>query len=327
MLEHGGGIGAASRAYGIPREAWLDLSTGINPCGWQPPSVPDAIWLRLPEEDDGLEQAAGSYYGTRHLLPVAGSQAAIQALPRIRPKGRVGLVSPSYAEHRHAWHSAGHHVIDLSEEEIESNLDLIEVLVICNPNNPDGCIYPRERLLSWHRALTAKGGWLVLDEAFIDPHPEGSLAPLAPRLGLIVLRSLGKFFGLAGARVGFVMAEASLLERLRDMLGPWTVSGPSRWVAVRALGDTAWHEVARARLSTAAFRQRRLLQAAGIEVRGDCLLFCYCVHEQAEWIADSLARQGILVRCFRNESALRFGLPGRESEWDRLGEALKSLRL
>ena len=84
MLEHGGRLLQAVRRYGLPRERWLDLSTGINPNAWQGAPLPVASWNRLPEEEDGLLEASQSYYDAPSLLPVCGSQAAIQALPKLR---------------------------------------------------------------------------------------------------------------------------------------------------------------------------------------------------------------------------------------------------
>ena len=236
MLEHGGKLLAAAARYGIEPASWLDLSTGINPAGWPVPSIPPAVWQRLPEQEDGLVDAAAAYYGSAGVLPVAGSQAAIQALPRLRDACRVGVPHPAYAEHAHAWRAAGHAVVAW---DAAMGVDALDVLVLVHPNNPGGQIYARAELLDWHARLAVRGGWLLVDEAFIDATPEASLAGLCPRPGLIVLRSLGKFFGLAGARVGFVLAEPAVLGALEARLGPWAVSAPSRWVARAALADTA----------------------------------------------------------------------------------------
>ncbi|KVW95617.1 threonine-phosphate decarboxylase CobD, partial [Thiobacillus denitrificans] len=248
MLEHGGRLLAAAERYGIEPADWLDLSTGINPAGWPVPPIPAAVWQRLPEAEDGLVSAAAAYYGSACVLPVAGSQAAIQALPWLRAAYRVGVPHPAYAEHAHAWRAAGHTVTAWQPEQ---GVGALDVLVLVHPNNPGGQTYHRADLLAWHAELAARGGWLLVDEAFIDATPEASLSADCPREGLIVLRGLGKFFGLAGARVGFVLAEPALLDALEARLGPWAVSAPSRWVARAALADTAWQQAARAALLAA----------------------------------------------------------------------------
>ncbi len=176
MLEHGGRVRAAAQRYGIPESDWLDLSTGINPNGWPVPAVPQEIWQHLPQDDDELHAAAQSYYGTSRLLAVAGSQAAIQALPRLRPPARVALVAPSYAEHAHAWLRHGHQVMPMSAAEILDIGDSVQVAVIVNPNNPSGKLFHRDELLRLHERLAARGGWLIVDEAFMDATPEHSLA-------------------------------------------------------------------------------------------------------------------------------------------------------
>lgn len=326
MLEHGGARRAAAARYGIPLGDWLDLSTGINPQGWPVPTVPAEVWRRLPEDEDGLESAAAAYYGTESLLPTAGTQAAIQALPLLREPGRVGVLSPSYAEHAHAWRRAGHRLELLPAENVDAAVDRLDALVLVHPNNPTGVRFPLESLLDWRSRLAARGGWLVVDEAFVDVNPAESLAIRAGLPGLIVLRSLGKFFGLAGARVGFVLAEPGLLERLRELLGPWTVSGPSRWVATQALCDRDWQAEARGRLDRAGNRLADLLGRQGLPAAGGTCLFQWAPLPEAAFWQDALARRGILVRRFTDPAGLRFGLPDGEPAWRRLELALAGVR-
>ena len=326
MLEHGGALRAAAARHGIPFDDWLDLSTGINPQGWPVPATPALVWQRLPETDDGLETAAADYYGCPNLLPVAGSQAAIQALPLLCPPGRVGVLVPSYAEHAYAWERAGHQVDRLDAGALDAGVERLDVLVLVNPNNPTGLRFEPATLLDWRARLAARGGWLVVDEAFIDATPAESLAVHTSLPGLIVLRSLGKFFGLAGARVGFVLGEPALLERLADRLGPWTVSGPGRWVAARALADRAWQEQMRITVARSGNRLADLLRRQGLPVAGGAGLFQWVPMPEAGFWQDALARRGILVRRFADPPGLRFGLPGTEPAWRRLELALAGVR-
>ncbi|OGI42136.1 MAG: threonine-phosphate decarboxylase [Candidatus Muproteobacteria bacterium RBG_16_64_11] len=325
MLEHGGRLREASVRYGIALERWLDLSTGINPCGWPVPAVPAAAWSHLPEDEDGLDEAVHSYYGTRALLTVAGSQAAIQSLPQLRAPCHVGVLHPGYAEHAQAWRRAGHAVTPVGTKELDDAVPRSDVLVLIHPNNPTGARFSPDQLLDWHAQLAACGGWLIVDEAFMDATPEHSLAPYCPRPGLIVLRSLGKFFGLAGARVGFVLAEPLWLERLRAQLGPWTVATPSRWLAVQALRDRAWQEKARRRLEADGERLATLLRRHGLAPAGGCALFQWVCTPRAVVMHEHLARRGILTRLFEEPPSLRFGLPGTEPDWLRLEAALAGM--
>ncbi len=325
MLEHGGGILAAAARYGIPAQDWLDLSTGINPLGWPVPPVPSDCWRRLPEAEDGLVAAARAYYGASALLPVAGSQAALQALPLLRAPSTVGVLAPTYAEHPQAWERAGHRLKFLDAAAIDGAVDGLDVLVLANPNNPTGECFPRERLEGWLKRLAGRGGWLAVDEAFMDATPEASLASLAGAPGLVVLRSLGKFFGLAGARVGFVLAWPELLSQLEERLGPWSVAGPARWAASRALADFPWQEKARDDLLGASQRLAATLSRHGLNPAGGTALFQWVPTPAAVPIQDRLARQGIWVRRFASPSALRFGLPGSTEAWRRLEAALESL--
>jgi cobalamin biosynthetic protein CobC len=280
----------------------------------------------LPEVDDGLELAAADYYGSGQLLPVAGSQAAIQALPRLRSRCRIGVLSPGYAEHAAAWLAAGHEVVALATADIEARLPELDVLLLINPNNPTAECFDSGQLLAWQRQLAERGGWLVVDEAFIDATPVQSLVPQAGREGLIVLRSLGKFFGLAGARVGFVFASPGLLSALAERLGPWSLSGPSREAARLALDDRAWQSATRERLVSESQRLARILRTSGLSPVSGTALFQYCPEPQAARLHVWLARQGILTRLFNDPPALRFGLPGSEAEWQRLQRILTQWR-
>ncbi len=325
MLEHGGQIRAAAARYGITVESWLDLSTGINPIPFVPPEIPLAAWARLPQEQDSLGEAATRCYGTADLLPVSGSQAAVQLLPRLRSRCRAGVLHPGYAEHAHAWRSAGHEVKELCADEIAAQVDNLDVLVLMQPNNPTGEVFTHAQLGEWHACLAARGGWLIVDEAFIEASMQTSFASPQMPHGLIVLRSLGKFFGLAGARVGFVLAHAELLGHMHTALGPWSVAGPSRCVAQAALLDSAWQATTRERLLQDGRRLAQLLGDADLPPAGGCGLFQWVQTEQAEAIHQQLAQRGILTRLFTQPRSLRFGLPGSAAEWNRLGTALKQV--
>ncbi len=322
MLEHGGQTRAAAARYGIALGNWLDLSTGINPIPFEPPPVPPDAWGRLPQEQDGLEEAAAAYYGTLDVLPVAGSQAAIQALPRLRDCIRAGVLAPGYIEHAQAWRNAGHEVVNINADEINTHLEEISVLVLMNPNNPTGAAFALEQLREWHGRLAEHDGWLIVDEAFIEATKMSSMAQAQMPQGLIVLRSMGKFFGLAGARVGFVLARTALRNALREALGPWALSGPSRFVAQAALRNRAWQAATRERLLQDGVRLAQLLHAAGLPPAGGCELFQWVPTKQAETIHRQLAQRGILTRYFAEPGSLRFGLPGSEADWGRLRATL-----
>lgn len=327
MLNHGGKLGQAQAQYGIPLSDWLDLSTGISPRGWRVPEVPARAWARLPEDDDELEQTARRYYNAASLLPVAGSQAAIQTLPRLRRRCRVGVVSPTYNEHAHAWRLNGHDVVELNRDDISAQLDTLDVLVLVNPNNPTGDIVARQQCVLWHERLAARGAWLIVDEAFMDATPQNSIAEYAHLPGLIVLRSIGKFFGLAGARAGFVLAAAPLLQQLQSLIGPWALSGATRYVVGHALADTDWQTSTRRSLLADGTRLQSLLLQNGIVPSGGTAYFQWVKTPSAFDIYEQLARQGILIRYWGEPGSVRFGLPGTQAQWQRLSTALASLRV
>lgn len=325
-LLHGGDLDGARAAFPGAPEPWVDLSTGINPWPYPLPPVRPEAWNRLPGrgEEAALLSAAAACYGAPSADVVAaasGSQALIQLLPRLRTPGRVAVLGPTYAEHARCWALAGHDV------RMVEGVEEADVLVIVNPNNPDGRRWPAARLLELAEAQQARGGWLVVDEAFADMRPEDSLAAHAGKPGLVILRSFGKFFGLAGLRLGIALAPAGLAAALREAIGPWAVSGPGLAIATAALGDRHWIEATRRRLAAAAAELDRLLEGAGLRVAGGTELFRLVGDPRASALYRALGEAGILVRRFeRRPDWLRFGLPGAAEDWQRLGVALAAER-
>jgi cobalamin biosynthesis protein CobC len=325
LAEHGGCLQRAAALYRIPLPRWMDLSTGINPQGWPVDRIPQEVFARLPEEEDGLIEVMRGYFGTQDVLAVAGSQSAIAALPCLRSPGRVAVRVPTYSEHAKAWQKAGHTVIAIDEnDDIDTILDTLDSLVVVNPNNPTGKILSADQLLRWHERIARHDGWLVVDEAFVDADPDASVACHAGK-SLIVLRSLGKFWGLAGARVGFVLGASDLLAGMRECLGPWHVSNPARWIAKGALADAAWIAQTRARLHQDNGRLHMLLKSHGLLSRGACPLFRWIPTQNVALLFDAFARQGILIRALPQLGGVRFGLPGPEPEWTRLEAALGNI--
>jgi cobalamin biosynthetic protein CobC len=319
MLEHGGNLRQATARFG--RSDWLDLSTGINPQWYPAPALAPDVWHRLPEADPDLEAAACACYGAARMLAVAGTQAAIQALPRLRPPSRVTVAAPSYAEHAHHWGCHGHVLQQVAYADLDAAVPGCDVLVVCNPNNPTGALVAPATLLDWAGQLAARGGWLVVDEAFGDTIPEASVCHSgAP--GLIVLRSVGKFFGLAGLRLGFVAAEPAVLGGLAELLGPWTISRAAQQVATAALRDRAWQHAMRKQLQASGERLQRLLRVRGIVSSGTAL-FQWWPEPRAEQFWRHMAERGIWVRLFVHAArGIRLGLPPDEAGWQRLANAL-----
>ena len=323
---HGGDIHWAERVFGRPPNSWLDLSTGINPFPYPVDGLPVTAWTQLPDTgvDRALREAAARYYraGDPALVVAApGSQALIQWMPRLRAPSQVAVVGPTYCEHARAWAGAGHSVTTIVDVDMAG--PGVDVLVVTNPNNPDGRVCPPRRLMEVADWLSGRGGLLLVDEAFADLDPAKSVAAYAGTPGLVVLRSFGKFFGLAGLRLGFGLAAPALIDSLRDALGPWAVSGPAAQIAERALRDTEWIAATRVRLTKGAARLDALLRNAGLTVVGGTGLFRLVAGVTAPDLFAHLARRGILVRHFPDRPDwLRFGQPGDDGGYARLAEAL-----
>ncbi len=325
FLRHGGDLDAARAAFPDAPEPWIDLSTGINPWPYPLPPVPPDAWTRLPtpKAEAALRAAAAAAYGApspEHVAAAPGSQALIQLLPRLFPgKARVAVLGPTYAEHARCWALAGHEALEVAEP-VEA-----DVVVVVNPNNPDGRTLAPDALLALAARQAARGGWLVVDEAFADVVPGASVAPFCDRPGLVVLRSFGKAYGLAGLRLGFLLAEPGLALRTRESVGPWAVAGPGLSVARTALSDVAWMDAARRRLAGGAARLDAILEAGGLVVVGGTPLFRLAEAGDAAGVSERLGRAGLLVRPFVcNSRWLRFGLPVDRNAEHRLAKALGS---
>jgi cobalamin biosynthetic protein CobC len=326
-IAHGGGITAAAARYGGRPEDWLDLSTGISPFAAVLPDIPTRAWHRLPDDHLVVEarQAARGYYRSGEILPlpVPGTQSVIQLLPRLLDgQQRVAILGPTYGEYERALRAAGCEV-DLVDG-VDGISDDHALVVIVNPNNPDGRICQPDSLLALSQRMAARGALLVVDEAFGDSVPEASVAAaVAGHPNLIVFRSFGKFFGLAGLRLGFVIAAPPFLDRFESLLGPWAVSGPALSIAASLLrSDT---EPMRRAVVARGNALRDVLERVGLRVRGGTALFWLVDDEAAAALHAHLCAHHILVRKFDYAPRwLRFGATADATGDLRLAEALLS---
>lgn len=321
MRDHGGDLDRAKQIFGEGN--WLDLSTGINARPYPVDSLPDHAWSTLPTRSDlaALEAVAAQLYATGgQVVALGGAQAAIQLVPRLRQPGRACVVGPTYNEHSAALHAQGWQVTIVSDPEEAAGADLLTVV---NPNNPDGRRWSPEALF----ALRDRVGLLIVDESFADTEDRLSVAPLIKdaETRMVVLRSFGKFFGLAGVRLGFALTGAALADQLRSMAGPWAVSGPAIAIGTRALADADWHRHTCERLEQDAQRLDALARRAGWGLIGGTPLFRTYDTPHAKAAQEHLARRHIWSRIFPySETWLRLGLPGEPEAWAKLEAGLSA---
>ena len=326
-MQHGGDLTEARARHGGAGADWLDLSTGINPHAWPVPDVGAAAWRRLPGREDvaGLLAAARRAYAVPDgvgVVAAPGTQALIQWLPRLAPPGAVAVLGPTYAEHAASWRLAGRDVIEVGA--VSAFPDAARHAVVVNPNNPDGRVLGHDALVALARVMGRRSGWLVVDESFADVDPVLSVATLASRLPVVVLRSFGKFYGLAGVRLGFAVAAEPVAQGIAAAVGPWAVSGPAIAVGQAALDDAGWAEAMRARLIAEARALDRVLATGGLEPAGGCALYRLARHPRARFIHERLAAARIWTRRFDwADDLLRFGLPGSSLALDRLAAGLR----
>ncbi|HZR71729.1 threonine-phosphate decarboxylase CobD [Bradyrhizobium sp.] len=319
MPEHGGNLDLAMQRFGGKLRDWIDLSTGINRNPYPVGELPETVWGALPSKSalNALHQAAQQAYGTTApILATNGAQAAIQLLPHLCARGNARILGPTYNEYTAVFSAAGWDVAEVSDLEALAGAD---IAILANPNNPDGKRYEPKQLLE----LLPKVGQLVVDESFVDATPELSLASNAGREGLLILRSFGKFFGLAGLRLGFAIGSDADVSALAAMAGPWPVSGPAIAIGERALRDREWAKATSARLVRDAQRLDAQVLRLGWTLVGGTALFRLYETGDAHAAQEKLARARIWSRVFPyHRGRLRLGLPGNEAEWARLSAAL-----
>ena len=331
---HGGDLADAIR--GCARagdykqdQNWLDLSTGINPHSYPLPVLPSDVWQRLPgrTEGDDLLAAAAACYGApdaAHIVAASGSQTLLQTIPYCLPDHPVMLVGPTYNGHVYAWRAAGREVTHCA---VLEECDPFGITVLVNPNNPDGRIISVKELGDFAAQCSKAGGWLIVDEAYCDLDPSLSLGMQSRTDNVVVLRSFGKFFGLAGLRLGFAIAPLELISRLRTVLGSWAVSGPAIAIAAQALRDAEWQEDQRKSLCASASRLDKILNQSGLIVIGGTALFRLARTNCVPRLFEHLLEHGIYVRRFEEHPEwLRFGLPGRHEDWMKLENTLISFK-
>jgi cobalamin biosynthetic protein CobC len=325
-LPHGGDLDAARRMFPDAPEPLIDLSTGINPHSYPMPQLSSAVFARLPEPVAlaRLAAVAAKAYGApsaEHVVPAPGTQILLPLVAALVPPGRAAVLGPTYAEFRRIATLAGHRVAEVGEL---AQLEDAELAIVANPNNPDGRMLGKEQLVQLAAACGRRGGLLLVDEAFMDCGPaRTSLCGEVEHRDVVVLRSFGKFFGLAGLRLGFAAAPPSIAARLAGSLGPWAVSGAALAIGEMALADIGWAGAMREQLEREAQRLDAALAHAGLEIVGGTPLFRLVRLPAAGHLFRHLGEAGIFVRRFAEQPTwLRFGLPSSEAAWDRLRAAL-----
>jgi len=330
LIAHGGNLTRARALFPHAPEHWIDLSTGISPYSYPHSPIPGNAFSRLPEPASAqrLKEIAANAYGAPSAAHVAAGPGTQILLPIVAgllggaAVSRAGVLSPIYAGHARAARLAGFEVIETDDLDRLADMQLA---VIVNPNNPTGRIVPKSDLLALAAAMRAKGGLLVVDEAFMDVSEAESVAGTVDQGGLVVLRSFGKFYGMAGLRLGFATTHPSVVETIEGRLGPWAVSGPALHVAGEALADRDWQQSMRTNLKRDAARLDGLLAAARIPVFGGTSLFRFIRDRRAQALFQHLGERGIITRRFEErQDDLRIGLPG-DADWMRLEEALKTI--
>ncbi len=311
--DHGGGLNAAIDHYGGTSEDWIDLSTGINPNPYPIPVIPKNFWYALPDTHptQALLKAARTLWDVPQdavIVPASGVSAIIAALPLLAQENSVSILGPTYNEFAASFQDQNWTVRDTAPVQIR-----------VHPNNPDGRLFSKDEITSQHKALT------IIDESFCDVCPKDTLIHLAGQPNYIILKGTGKFWGLAGMRLGFAITTPVIAEKLQQLLGPWGISGPAQFIGAKALSDDRWIAATRSKLKIMAKDLDAVLEANGLNVLGGTDLFRLASCDNAERLQDHLCKHHILTRIFPySDDWIRFGLPAHAHDLSKVQAALES---
>ncbi len=325
---HGGALDRMQDAFPNAPSPWIDLSTGINPWPYRSAASDEGVYDRLPTNaayDECQAAIAAAFQAPQANTCLApGSELLIRLLPHHLASTRVAILTPTYGDHAEVWRRAGCDVVETPDP--LSLAGEVDAVIICNPNNPDGRVFDRDSLHAARSRLAARGGWLIVDEAYGDLHRDMIMAPGGGAEGLIVLRSFGKFFGLPGLRLGAMIAPDEISARMSEQLGAWPISSAALEIGTRAYRDRAWQDRTRRALQQARMLLDQVLISNQIEIEGGTDLFRFVNVDNAQAVWHHLAVAGIYVRRFDAlPGKLRIGLPADEIQLARLNEALSLL--
>lgn len=311
MKEHGGDLDRAVMEFGGKKSEWIDLSTGINPNFYPVDSIENIDIHTLPSKDDikNLIDVARKFYYTNGFLNVlSGAQAAINLLPYLFPSGDVSIIEPTYNEYKQTFLNTNWKV------NIVHNLKKMEgstIAIICNPNNPDGKIFYQDDLIK----LSKKVDLLVIDESFMDLYPSLSMSNIINKntKNIIILKSFGKFFGLAGVRLGFIISGKDISEKIENLIGPWQVSNPAIIAGTQALKDDVWIKNNIQKLKKYAYKLDILANQLNWRLIGGTYLYRLYETDSSIETQKKLAQKKIWSRIFSySNNWIRLGIPSEK---------------
>lgn len=254
--KHGGNIYEAAKRYGLKKEEILDFSSNINPLGISKKALKGLRHnlkhiIRYPDSNSSrLREAIGKYHSINpeNILVGNGATALIHHIPKVlRPK-KVLMPVPTFSEYESACRTSEAKIkyvkleeadgFRIDETEIIKCLDNVQLLFLCNPNNPTGQLLLRKSVLKIVDKADKKGVTVVLDEVFIDYAEKESLIKDAIRKNnLIVLRAFTKFFAMPGLRLGYLVTNKALIKKLKETISPWPVNSLAQIAGEASLKD------------------------------------------------------------------------------------------
>ena len=326
MIEHGGNLDKAISFYGGKESEWIDLSTGINPNSYPIPKLSISDWRSLPTKTEikDLESIIKSKQKiSSEIIMVPGAQMAINFLPfLLKGEGtEVRILTPTYNEYNYCFTNTGFKVNSCQKFNQLFNSD---IAIIVNPNNPDGKIYEINELFELSKSVKI----LIVDESFIDSVECDSIVNQLNEdvSNIIVIRSFGKFFGLAGLRLGYVFSGKEIIRKFKRFFGPWQISKMSVKIATIAFSDDVWIKKTKNNLNEKANAIDNLMKKINWKITGGTNLFRLYSTSNSDLAQKLLAEKFIWSRKFSySKKWIRLGIPN-ERDFKKLKKIVMRLQ-
>ncbi|MCI8334822.1 MAG: threonine-phosphate decarboxylase [Lachnospiraceae bacterium] len=323
---HGGDRLGASVKSGKRPEELLDFSANINPLG-MPRQVREAVLAGISEAQHypdpfcrklckAIAEAEGR--DPEEILCGNGGADLIYRLVYALKPGKALVTAPAFAEYEEALVQAGAEIrrwslgesLAVREDILSAVTEDLDLIFLCNPNNPTGLLTGRELLTALADRAQALGVRVFLDECFLDFVPEQREYTLGDCLkrypNLVILKSFTKLYAMPGLRLGYVMsADRELLAGMEKAGQPWAVSVPAQAAGLGALQAAGFRERTFCLIERERKRMKAELERLGFFVcDGRANYLCFRAPGEKN-LCEKLLERGILLRSCANYRGLR----------------------
>ncbi len=325
FVSHGGDIWGFSRKYSVPLEEVLEFSGPINFLGPSPKAVEAvkqyAKYIKYYPDPNPVEfkEKIAKYVGhgveEENIILGNGSIELIYNITEMLPPNFNAVIPvPSFSEYEKAALRVGGKVVfvqlpedfSLNNEQIKKAVTPdTKIICICNPHSPSGILYSKESVLELTHFCQKKDVIFSIDENYIEFAEKGQDTTLAGMVkeypNLFVIRSVTKFYGMAGIRFGYSIAAESLVKKLEEVRLPWSINGLANFATLAAFNDTEFIQNSKTTIAKerAAFA-KNIEAIGGLHVYPSVTNFLLVKITNGKItstkLKEALTKQGILIR-------------------------------